>query len=337
MKIGLLLYPDCIPSGLFAFSDLLHAANLRMGQSVFEWCWLSEQGRPVACANGMELPASKLESADVDALLIPGAWRDQSSIHNQGDASLVQALEEFGKSSDKKQRNQAAILSYCTGVYLAARAGKLNQQTATTTWWLLDTIREQFPDVHWQLNRTFVIDEGNATAAGVNGHLPIALSLIEHHCGRQVANDIQQYMVLPRPIERNTPFQELPELIQQNPFIREVFHWVEQTPYTRLKTNALSEHLHITPRTLSRRIVSMTGYNCAQFLRLIKLNQISEQLISTSKSIYRISEELGFADDTSLRRSFKRITKMTPGSTGGHLAKCCKVYFPVSRPASRRT
>lgn len=313
MKIGLLLYPDCIPSGLFAFSDLLLAANLRMGTSVFEWCWLSHQGKPVNCANGVELPASMLERADVDALLIPGAWRDQSSIHNPNDESLVQALKAFGETSDKKQGKKTAILSYCTGVYLAASAGRLNHQTATTTWWLLETIREQFPKVQWQLNRTFVMDQGNATAAGVNGHLPIALSLIEQQCGKQVANDIQQYMVLPRPIERNTPFQELPELIQQNPFIREVFHWVEQTPYTRLKTTALAEHLHITPRTLSRKVVSMTGYNSAQLMRLIKLNQISEQLISTSKSIYRISEEMGFADDTSLRRSFKRITKMTPG------------------------
>lgn len=313
MKIGLLLYPDCIPSGLFAFSDLLLAANLRMGTSLFEWCWLSEKGKPVTCANGMELTASKLESADVDALLIPGAWRDQSSIHTPKDESLIRALQALVASSDNNQGKRTAILSYCTGVYLAARSGGLNQQTATTTWWLLDTIREQFPSVQWQLNRTFVIDEGNATAAGVNGHLPIALSLIEQHCGKQIANDIQQYMVLPRPVERNTPFQELPKLIQKDPFIRDVFHWVEKTPYTHLKTAALAEHLHVTQRTLSRKIVNTTGYNSAQLMRLIKLNQISEQLISTNKSIYRISDEMGFADDTSLRRSFKRITNMTPG------------------------
>ncbi|MBL3824286.1 MULTISPECIES: GlxA family transcriptional regulator [unclassified Marinobacter] len=313
MKIGLLLYSDCIPSGLFAFSDLLNAANLRMGSSVFEWCWLSLHGQPVSCANGLELSAGKLENAEVDALLIPGAWRDQSSIHSPKDASLVQALKALGEIRFKKQGKKPAILSYCTGVYLAASSGRLNHQTATTTWWLLDTIREQFPDVQWQLNRTFVMDEDNATAAGVNGHLPIALSLIEKHCGKQVASEIQQYMVLPRPVERNTPFQKLPELIQQNAFVREVFHWVEQTPYTRLKTTALADHLHITQRTLSRKIDSLTGYNTAQLMRLIKLNQISEQLISTNKSIYQISDELGFADDTSLRRSFKRITNMTPG------------------------
>ncbi|WP_163576453.1 helix-turn-helix domain-containing protein [Halomonas faecis] len=118
---------------------------------------------------------------------------------------------------------------------------------------------------------------------------------------------------LPRLLERNTPFQELPELIQKAPFLRDVFHWVEKTPYTHLKTASLAKHLHITQRTLSRKIVTTTGYNSAQLMRLIKLNQISELLISTNKPVYRISDEMGFADDTSLRRSFKRITNMTPG------------------------
>lgn len=47
--------------------------------------------------------------------------------------------------------------------------------------------------------------------------------------------------------------------------------------------------------------------------RLIKRNQISGQLISTNKPIHRVSDEMGFTDDTSLRRSFKRITNMTLG------------------------
>ena len=305
MKIGLLLYPDCIPSGLFAFSDLLLAANMRVGKPLFECCWVSERGKPFVCANGMELSASKLQNVDIDALVIPGSWRDQSNIHNAKDENLVHTIATL----DKKIQ----VLSYCTGVYLAARSGRLKKQTATTTWWLLDTIREHFPDIQWQLNSTFVLNKRNATAAGVTGSLPIAMALIEQQCGNQIANEIQQYMVLPRPVERNTPFQALPALIQQNQFLRDVFHWVEKCPYTELKASLLAEHLNTTPRTLSRKIISMTGYKSARLLRLIKLNQVSDQLISTNKSIDTISIQLGFSDNTSLRRSFKQITGMTPG------------------------
>lgn len=305
MKIGLLLYPDCIPSGLFAFSDMLLAANARIGKKEFEFCWLSEQGAPVSCANGMGLPSVRLGTEEIDALLIPGGWRDSSNIHADKDSGLVQSIARLDRSTP--------IMSYCTGVYLAARAGRLDGQVATTTWWLLKTIRERFPKVRWQVNSTFVDSRRNSTAAGVTGYLPIALSLIEKHCGRHIATDIQQYMVLPRPVERNTPFRELPQLMQQNTFLRDVFYWVEQVSYTEMTAAALAEHLKTTPRTLSRKIADMTGYSCSRLLRLVKLNQVSDLLISSGKSIYAISDELGFADDTSLRRSFKQITGMTPG------------------------
>ncbi|SHE67038.1 transcriptional regulator, AraC family with amidase-like domain [Microbulbifer donghaiensis] len=305
MKIGLLLYSGCIPSGLFAFSDMLLAANTRTGTKQFEFCWLSEQGAPVSCANGVELPSVRLGGAKIDGLLIPGAWRDSSNIHTEEDSALVQSIARLDRS--------IPVMSYCTGVYLAARAGRLDGQVATTTWWLLQSIRERFPKVRWQINSTFMDSRRNSTAAGVNGYLPMALSLIERHCGKHIATDIQQYMVLPRPLERNTPFRELPQLMQQNTFLRDVFYWVEQASYTEMTATALAEHLKTTPRTLSRKIATMTGHSCSRLLRLIKLNQVSDLLISTGKSIYAISDELGFADDTSLRRSFKQITGMTPG------------------------
>lgn len=305
MKVGLLLYPDCIPSGLFAFSDILLAANMRMGKNHFEWSWLSERGKPIECANGMELPAEKLEGAEIDALLVPGSWRDAASIHTERDDCLIRAIARLD--------NRIPVMSYCTGVYLVARTGRLDKQSATTTWWLLDSIRERFPGIRWQTNSTCVINKCHITAAGVNGYLPIALSLIEQQCGKHIASDIQQYMVLPRPIERNTPFRELPNLMQQSQLLRDIFHWVEGSPYTELRATALAAHLNITPRTLSRRILAITGYSCSRLMRLIKLNQVSDELINTDKPIYAISDEQGFADDTSLRRSFKQITGMTPG------------------------
>lgn len=304
MKIGLLLYPDCLTSGLFAFSEMLRAANLRTGKRLFDCVWVSRSGEAF-CRDGLTLNTMALPGAELDALLIPGAWRDQSSIQNESDDALIDAIGALPTT--------VAVFSYCTGVYLAAKAGRLDRQRATTTWWLLDSIRDHFPRTQWQLNSTFIANKRNATAAGVHGYQPIALSLIEQRGSKALASAIQQYMVLPRPIERNTPFQALPELVQQNPFLRQIVQWVEACPYSQLQTTALAAHLNLTPRTLSRHIVSMTPYNTLKLMRLIKLNQVSDQLISSRQSIATISDAMGFTDDTSLRRSFKQITGMTPG------------------------
>ncbi len=47
-------------------------------------------------------------------------------------------------------------------------------------------------------------------------------------------------------------------------------------------------------------------------MQLIKLNQASENLILTSTPINLVSEQLGYLDDTSFRRSFKSVTGYTP-------------------------
>lgn len=305
MNIGLLLYPGCMPSGLLAFSELLLAANLRAGKTAFEFTWLSENGGAVTCANGLELPTTKLDDVTIGGLLIPGAWRDQTSIRKEEDGPLIHAIKRLAPG--------ILLMSYCTGVYLAAQTGKLNHQPATTTWWLQETVRNEFPDVRWQMNNTFVINPESATASGVNGYLPIALALIERVCGHAVADDIRRYMVLPRPVQQSSPFQELPMLLQQGQLMRDVYLWVEKTPAAQLRIAGLARHLNMTPRTLGRRIAGITNYNSAQLMRLIKLNQVSDQLIGTNKTIDAISDELGFADNTSLRRSFNKMTGMTPG------------------------
>ena len=305
MKIGLLLYPDCIPSGLLAFSELLIAANMRMGTATFEFSWLSEHGGTASCRNGLELSTEKLGSEPIDGLLVPGAWRDQSSVVQDSDRTLVQAMSNLDR--------RVFLMSYCTGVHLVAQTGRLDHHPATTTWWLLDSVRHRFPDVQWKMNNTLVRNTQNATASGVNGYLPIALALIARLGGENVAEDIRKYMVLPRPVQHNTPFQQLPQLLQQGPWIRDIFMWVEKTPATQLRTTELARHLNMTPRTLGRQMSAITGYKSAELMRLIKLNQVSDQLIGTNKTIDAISDDLGFSDNTSLRRSFSKLTGFTPG------------------------
>jgi len=71
-RIGLLLYPGCMPAGLFAFADLLHAANRRAGRQLFETVYVAVDGDSVDCAHGLRLPAqSRLEAERFDALLVP--------------------------------------------------------------------------------------------------------------------------------------------------------------------------------------------------------------------------------------------------------------------------
>lgn len=306
-KIGLLLYPGCMPAGLFTFADLLLSANRRVGERHFEVCWVGLDSEPVDCVHGMRLqPDTALAEADCTALLIPGLWADSEAKMArvlESNRSLIRALTQL----DKKTQ----LWSYCTGVCLLAQSGRLNGEEATATWWLADSVQARFPQVNWQLQRTQVFNRQTATASGASGYLPIAKAVIEGLLGVAVYRDIAKLMVLPRPEPAAPVFSAISLMEQTDPLLRRLHLLVEKRPAQQLNVQQLADELAVTARTLARRIKALTGNSVADQIRLIKLNQAGERLILTSDSVSLISDSLGFSDESSFRRSFKRVTGQT--------------------------
>lgn len=307
-KIGLLLYPGCMPAGLFAFADLLLAANRRVGERRFQLCWVGLDSEPVDCAHGMRLqPDATLAAANCTALLIPGLWADSEAKMAQvleGNRGLIRALAQLERKTQ--------LWSYCTGVCLLSQSGRLNGESATATWWLADSLQTRFPRVNWQFQQTQVFNRLTATASGVSGYLPIAKALIEGQLGVLAYREIAKLMVLPRPEPAAPVFSAISLMEQADPLLRRLHLLVEKRPAQQLNVQQLADELAVTARTLARRIKALTGHALADHVRLIKLNQAGERLILTSDSVSLISDSLGFGDESSFRRTFKRVTGLTP-------------------------
>lgn len=307
MKIGLLLYPDCMPAGLFAFADLVESANKRVDRHAFELYWVATDLQPVKCSHGIVLtPQDRLGDNRLDALLVPGLWGtdDISTIvgHHQ---ELIAAIGQLGAGT--------ALWSYCTGVSLIAATGRLNRHKATITWWMAERAQQLFPTVDWQLRQTCVFDDRFYTASGANGYLPIGLEIIERELGEQVIREITKLMVLPRPERGYLPFQSVDLVYLEDKLMRRIFLWVEKTPARDLAVANLAQYLNMSERSVARKVKETIGQPCAKFMEQIKLNQASEQLILTSRSVNQVSDDLGYVDDTTFRRAFKRVTGSTPG------------------------
>ncbi|WP_276487116.1 GlxA family transcriptional regulator [Ectopseudomonas mendocina] len=308
MHIGLLLYHDCMPAGLLAFADLLHAANRRSANALFEVRYIAEQAGPVQCAHGVVLQAGTgLDPRTLDAVLVPGFWAESVQ---QVDAVLRNNTRLIKTLSSTSKRVQ--LWSYCTGVGLLAASGRLNGQAATVTWWLADMMRERFARVRWQSESSCVFAQGVATASGVNGYLPIAQGLIECQVSEDAFKDLSQLMVLPRPAVPHSAFQGA-SLMQQPPgLLRRLHALIEQTPAEQLTVQGLAGRLAMSERTLARKVRAETGEPVASYARRIKLYQVSERLAMTSSPLSTLSAELGFSSPANLRRMFKALTGMTP-------------------------
>jgi len=313
MKIGLLVYPGCVASGLFAFAELLEVANKRAGLSLFTTHWLGVDDKDVAITVGNKTPVTTIEvegallDTDIDALLIPGFWTNNPR-HVERTMQTYKPLV----SALKKLPVYTQLWGYCTAVCLMAAAGRIDKQQATATWWLADYVENNYPTVDWSFSQTYTFEIKNRTASGLNGYLPIAQTLIEEQLGHEVLRDVIDLMIIPKPEKSAQPFTQIKLMKLNDNLLRELYIWVERTPATELTIAVLAKHLKQTERTLARKVKQATNLPLAGFMRLIKLHQASELLIYSRRPINLISDALGFSDDAAFRRTFKKVSTYTP-------------------------
>src|SRR5690242_62438 len=79
IKIGFLVYPGCMPAGLFAASDLFRAINRRMGKQVFDPVWIGAGNQRVEINGGPMLHMRHALHEPCDAYLLPGCWAESAA------------------------------------------------------------------------------------------------------------------------------------------------------------------------------------------------------------------------------------------------------------------
>lgn len=314
MNIGLVLYPGCVVSGLWAFAELLEVANRRAGKKHFCLYWVSSGQQAVAVTAGSAQAVATINAQThllddkLDALLIPGFWTDyQEQVEQSLKAyqTLVNELAAFPASKP--------VWAYCSSVSLLAASGRLNHQLATCTWWLADYLQDKYTAVKWNFSQSCIFHALYATAAGVNGYLPIAQELITQHCGELLLREVGDLMVMPKPEKASPAFPFIQLMKLDDSLLRKIVIWVEQTPATELNIKTLAERFNLAQRSLARKVKAATQLSCAHFMRLIKMRQASEYLIYSTKPVNIVSDLLGFSDDAAFRRAFKKVSGYSPG------------------------
>jgi transcriptional regulator GlxA family with amidase domain len=84
-------------------------------------------------------------------------------------------------------RDCELVASVCTGAFLLAQAGLLDEQEATTHWSDIDDLRSMFPDVRVQPQRRWIDNGRVVTSAGISAGIDMSLHLVERLAGRALA------------------------------------------------------------------------------------------------------------------------------------------------------
>lgn len=99
-------------------------------------------------------------------------------------------------------QDAASVASICTGAFLLAAAGLLDNRRATTHWQFAERLKEQYPSVIVEADRIFINDGHIWTSAGMTAGIDLMLAQIELDHDFILPNEVARDLVVSPQIQR---------------------------------------------------------------------------------------------------------------------------------------
>ncbi|HEX6484544.1 MAG TPA: DJ-1/PfpI family protein [Ktedonobacteraceae bacterium] len=172
--VGILIFDDvevldfCGPFEVFSVARPLgeHSDDLRLFNVVI----IAEEDRIITCRGGLLVkPHATIENhPPLDILVVPGGQGTRRERHNQ------RLLDWIAR----QDQHTNLTTSVCTGAFLLAETGLLNNHRATTHWNSVEWMRNTYPTIE-MLADARVVDEGHIiTSAGISAGIDMSLHVV---------------------------------------------------------------------------------------------------------------------------------------------------------------
>ncbi len=172
---------------------------------------------------------------------------------------------------------------------------------------------QRYPLVKVDANALLVEDGAVATTGAVSSTFDLGLHLIRRHPGAEVATATARIALLPGQREKQAPYADARLLSEDSPsFSTHVTQWFNQQLSEPYSLDRLASAFCVSDRTLFRRIKADTGGSPLAILQQARVNRAKTLLSSTSWSIPRIMETVGYGDLSTFSMLFKRWVGESP-------------------------
>ena len=254
-------------------------------------------------AFGVQVPYTLDETTIADTVVVPG-FTDPAS------AASPQVIAALRAGWDRGAR----IASICSGAFVLAETGLLNNRRATTHWIGTREFAERFPAVHLDPDVLFV-DEGRIiTSAGASAGLDMCLHLVRRDHGQAVAATAARFAVTPIDREGGQAQFIRHELAGSNASLAPVLDWMLRHLDQHIDISRMARQAGMTPRTFARRFREQIGTTPLQWLLLARVRRAQELLEQDKQSVDAIASAVGFHSPVTFRSRFRRIVGVPPAN-----------------------
>lgn len=278
---------------------------------------LTRNGDPCRCINGITLLSDgsweELDTDDADLVIVPtiGAPIDQVLASNP---DLVNWLGQFN-NLNTSSAGQVRVASNCTGAFLLAEAGLLDNREATTHWGFSNIFRQRYPQVTLNAEKLITVDGHIACAGGGMAWWDLGVHLIERHAGARIARELAKAFVIDAGRNSQAPYSALQtRRYHSDPVILKLQDWLEEHYGESVNLQSLAALSGLTTRSLMRRFKLATGDTPTGYLQAIRVEAARQHLENSRLSVEDITQLVGYEDVSSFSRLFRKQTGLAPGA-----------------------
>lgn len=314
LRIAILAYEGSLGVEIFGLLDTLLIANRiarafgNMGPEPFDVHLLGLAGRNVHFAGGIRVGVSRPSGA-FDLLIVPGLEMDRRV---DWDVKLASLQRELGFIR-KTFAGGTAVASICIGAFLLGEAGLLSHRKVTTSWMFSGELARRFPTVHLSDDAILVEDGAVITTGAISSAFDLAIHIIKRTAGAKLATATARIGLLPSPRASQAPYVDTTLIENKLPlFSQNVMQWLDARLTEGYDLERVAQAFHVSPRTLLRRVKTEAGMSPLTLLQRARVNKAKQLLDSTSYSLARITEEVGYSDVATFSRLFAGLVGETP-------------------------
>jgi len=311
----------CFGSGIHSILDTLIATNYTLVKSghkpLFVWDTVSIDGESVTPTNGLVIkPDYSLDDyLNIDSL--PDAWIIPSVFES---LTAFEKVERFLDTAEPiipviKQHNDRGglLISICSGSFLLAQAGLMNNLPALMHWKTEYFYRQLFPDLKIDTHNA-VADYGNIISV-IGGSMScelMVLHLVERFAGHRTAVDTAKLLMMHLNAPSTKAFRTDVETTNHtDDVVLRAQRYIEKHSHEEINVSSLSNKFNISDRQLSRRFVNSVHCSPLQYIQTIRIHRACKLLELTQLPSTKIVYEVGYKDESSFRRLFKKQMHMT--------------------------
>jgi transcriptional regulator GlxA family with amidase domain len=259
--------------------------------------------RRVKSAQYMSVPVQQaMDCPEPDLVIVPALGYKMPEALQQAltRTDVTAAISALRRWADDGARIAAA----CIGTFVLAESGLLDQHNATTTWWLAPLFRQRYPKVRLDTSHMLVSSGQFVTAGAAFSHIDLTLWLIRQ-ASPELATLVANYLVVDSRSSQSS-YIISDHLSHSDPLVERFDRWVRTHLDEGFNLDVAASQLATSKRTLARRVRDVLGKTPVSYVQDLRIERAVHLLRTSSHSIDRIADMVGYADGVTLRTLLRR-------------------------------